>query len=815
MYDYWVAAVQYWLNRTYTGVPGWNPVTVTGRTGWPTMYALIRALQHELGITALADNFGDGTMAALTKYGYISSTTTNPNIINILVGGLYCKGYNGGNGNLDGLWRDFTTDAIFTLQSDIGLTPTGSVSPKLFKAILNMDAYTVIGSGTEQVREVQQWLNATYSYHPNFALIPCDGLCTRQVQTAMLYALQFEFGMDDATANGNFGPGTRSGLQTQALVTQGSSDSAHRFVRLFQAALRLNGYQAPFNGVFDSSTASATSDFQSLMELPVNGKGDYGTWCALLVSTGDTARKVTGFDTSTQLAAAQAQGAKAAGYTHIGRYTVGSGKFITASELSALKSAGLALFPIQQRYNNSDTVMTEAEGRTQGIEALERCRALGLPDDATIFFAVDYDPVGTSVNGPVSDFFSGVNDVMNSQLYGKYKVGVYGTRNVCQSMIDAGKATSAFVAGMSTGYSGNMGFRMATPWQYNQIVTATENFGGVSVNIDHDIVSSSAAAVDLTDVTPPPTEKDGSASDTGFDVVYQWMISAEAACERSLHDAAGIHVAPRSYGYSIPEYILGWLRKPDYWDGDESGPMWHVYTPELTFDQDYMLARATCETALNDMTPDIRKSENTDYRKTAHMAAALLGLRDYQLPSTPGEYGIGELGSWLLDLLSLWGQYTRNFTSQDLSTWLTSMIGKIGGMAEIKGKPSPEYLQNPASLFSYADVLADADAWLITKATQNDVSGRILSNAMRNIYQEDGNARIKRFYQDRFASNPNNVISAFITLTDGIDVGSIENIPLTPWLLRQAADVDGEVPQAGAMQCAQAYAAFLANPHRQ
>lgn len=54
--DEMVLAVQQWLNRTYTGRTGYNPVTENGKTGWETMYGLTRALQIELGIATPADS---------------------------------------------------------------------------------------------------------------------------------------------------------------------------------------------------------------------------------------------------------------------------------------------------------------------------------------------------------------------------------------------------------------------------------------------------------------------------------------------------------------------------------------------------------------------------------------------------------------------------------------------------------------------------------------------------------------------------------------------------------------------------------------
>ena len=66
-----VLAAQRWVNATYTGVTGYNRITEDGSAGWQTMYALTRALQHELGLSALSDSFGPATLAALSTHGPI------------------------------------------------------------------------------------------------------------------------------------------------------------------------------------------------------------------------------------------------------------------------------------------------------------------------------------------------------------------------------------------------------------------------------------------------------------------------------------------------------------------------------------------------------------------------------------------------------------------------------------------------------------------------------------------------------------------------------------------------------------------------
>lgn len=61
MVDQMVLQTQQWLNKTYGNDSRFKKVNPDGRTGWPTIYALTRALQIELGIQSTADNFGPST----------------------------------------------------------------------------------------------------------------------------------------------------------------------------------------------------------------------------------------------------------------------------------------------------------------------------------------------------------------------------------------------------------------------------------------------------------------------------------------------------------------------------------------------------------------------------------------------------------------------------------------------------------------------------------------------------------------------------------------------------------------------------------
>src|SRR5690242_16215122 len=145
-----VLMAQQFINTTYAGVSAIPRLDLTGRVGWSTMYALTRALQYELNIASLSDSFGPTTLATLTsKYPTITQTTTLPlNIGRIIQAGLYCKGYDGGEthstDSFTGVYSDRVATAVLKLKTDAGVNsvyPGGALVPKVFKAMLTMDAY--------------------------------------------------------------------------------------------------------------------------------------------------------------------------------------------------------------------------------------------------------------------------------------------------------------------------------------------------------------------------------------------------------------------------------------------------------------------------------------------------------------------------------------------------------------------------------------------------------------------------------------------------------------------------------------------------
>lgn len=185
-------------------------------------------------------------------------------------------------------------------------------------------------------------------------------------------------------------------------------------------------------------------------------------------------------------------------------------------------------------------------------------------------------------------------------------------------------------------------------------------------------------------------------------------------------------------------------------------------------------------------------------RDIAHMAATSLGYLTWGVTNDPMDYGLGDLGGWALDLLQIWGSYLANTPKEDLASWLHAHLGE----------------QDARMGFSYSDVLADCDAWLLARSMQSNSSERSLSTAMRDMFAQSETNRIKRFYQSRFKGSADNLVIAFRKLVDGIDLGIFDNVSGSKKALLIASHADRLPSQAEAGILALSYAESLENPNR-
>ena len=512
--DPMVKATQTWLNKRYGQYASsgrYNIISEDGYVGMGTINALIRALQIELGIQNTADNFGPSTEALYTTIKR-SDTVCNPKF-GIVQGALWCKGYNSGHYAILDSDGDYILDeefdagvenAVKKLQKDAGRSvQTGEVDLNTMKALLSMD-YFVTYSTNEynlNVRKIQQYLNRNYESY--IGLKPCDGNYGRGTNTAMLYALQAEEKLPISVANGNFGPTTKrtcptipyNNVEKDYYGNSYSATDIEKFVILARIALYVNGFEESngfeLNGEFNSSLQNLIKDFQLEYALPMTGKLDAITWASMLTSCGDTSRSASACDCATPLDEAKAKTLYNNGYRYVGRYLSGTAaggvsKALSTAEFEIAFRNGLRIFPIFQGSANYVSYFTENQAIIDVNNAYNYATNLGVPEGTIIYFAVDCDPLDTQITNYIIPYFKKLFETMRDSKDSKYKIGIYGTRNVCSRVSNLGYAVTSFVSDMSTGFSGNLGFKMPSNWAFDQFTTVWVGTGDGRIQIDKD-----------------------------------------------------------------------------------------------------------------------------------------------------------------------------------------------------------------------------------------------------------------------------------------------------------------------------------------
>lgn len=497
--DAMVLATQKWLNHTYGGDIRYNPVEENGKTGWPTIYALTRALQIELGILSTADNFGPTSRELYGKNPLRRVDGLHSNKFAILQGALWCKGYDPGHyasenpyGYVSDVFDESVEYAVKLLKMDAGLNDfTGTVTTNLMAALLSMDQFRLLSDygGDSNIRVFQQEMNRKYEDY--IGLMPCDGIYGRNTNIALIYALQAEEGLPTDVANGNFGPSTQTHCPTipyngDEVDYDGKSygySQILQFTKILKFGLYVNGFG---NGVFTGTLMSdVVTAFQNHHALPATGIADLDTWMSVMISCGNPERKGTACDTRFEITNEALSTLKANNYQYVGRYlTGGDFKVIRPGELQRIFAGGLSVFPIYQTYGMDADYFTGSQGVADALMAEEAAKNYGVPSGTTIYFAADFDALDYDITYNILPYFESVCATLQS-----YRVGIYGTRNVCSRVSNACNITTSFVSDMSTGYSGNLGFPMPDNWAFDQIDNLYLYHEDNSLEIDNDICS--------------------------------------------------------------------------------------------------------------------------------------------------------------------------------------------------------------------------------------------------------------------------------------------------------------------------------------
>lgn len=481
-YDLRKLDAQIFLHKFYG-----SSITIDARASSTLCRELIKALQ-KIVLNIDEDDpgygsFGPATLAACpTLFVGMAATPQVKQLVTLFCHALFCKGYS--PTSISDIYNEKVADGVKDFQRDAGLLETGIVSAAQMKAIFNTDSYVVSDKGDRRVREIQQALNG--NYYDYTGINPCDGIYSRATNNALIYAIQKEIGISVEDSAPSFGPTTFSKFPTLPFSgdskEQGCSELA--LTKILQYALYVNGYYSgEFNGSF-SGVVNAIKKFQSFMAYPepITEYADARVMKGLLASCGDQSRSCIACDTATILNDTTATALYNAGYRYVGRYLTGTvlrdgfrvSKALTRTEADAITRAGLSIIPIYQDGGERSAHFSRSRGEADAEKAYVAAKALGIPDESIVYFAVDFDAMGKDLENILA-YFDGVTNTLKD-----YYVGIYGTRNICATVLRAGGAYKCYVSDMSTGYSGNLGYRMPDFWAFDQFATTT--IAGVEID---------------------------------------------------------------------------------------------------------------------------------------------------------------------------------------------------------------------------------------------------------------------------------------------------------------------------------------------
>lgn len=749
-----VLQVQEWLNQTYPNyfsiVSGSFPVDMDGITGNTTVKALVMALQIEVGATPVDGVMGSGTINKCPTIGAAS----NNRLLRIIQGGLFCKGYNAGI--FDGIYGTSTGNAIISFKRDAGFTTTdGSISPMFTKALLNTDPFVMVAGSSSKIREVQQFLNSNYYnlFWQSLGLIPTWGKYERKTNKALIYAIQKEIG---TTPDGAIGPNT---FNLFPVVNKNSADSIR--IKLIRCALICNGFETTINNSFDNALAKTVEDFQKFMLLNIDpivtlGAVNRRTWGALLLSKGDTERSKNACDCSTKLSADVAKGLFDHGFRYVGRYltkvTGGLDKNLTTDEVQNILKSGLSIFPIFQENNSSVANFTYEKGLSDAAKAVTAARSLKIPTRTVIYFAVDCDLTDEQISSNALPYFNAVNEyfALNNA---PYLIGVYGSRNVCIRISQENYAKFSFVGDMSTGYSGNLGYKLPENWSFDQFYeNSSYPVANTRIGLDYNIASGRDPGfthVDLSVDYIPPYLPSGADMDgaTAITTLIDYVNLLERAYWNFTKDR-GYSNTERTYKCCLG--VLDYIFQHKY-----SDIKWELTTPiqhdfllwinqSAELDNLFYPYINYSEERVNDVVLETRPTlvSDNDYglMEFAHLAIAIKCYLDSRFPS-PWSTWAGDLATAINEA------WVNSDQSTDLMANLAVAYARVGA-SEPKTTAPTDTRQ-----FNYYDIIADIDGYKIAKLIQEEINAvnngsstdmYILSSVLRKYYGAE------RLYKNRF-----------------------------------------------------------------
>ena len=311
-----------------------------------------------------------------------------------------------------------------------------------------------------------------------------------------------------------------------------------------------------------------------------------------------------------------------------------------------------------------------------------------------------------------------------AQLGGKYAVGIYGARHVCSLISAAGLARASFIAGLSTGFAGNLGFALPSNWAFNQIQTLTVGSGSGAVEVDKNVASGRDVGVSSAPQPSGPLAP-----------FFAWLDAIQALAEEWVASGQG------SLDLPTGQLVLQYMRFPSYGAGDSVGGNDGGVVKALEWDfvagiSDVQWIEFASNQGVGRIDSFIEPSHFGAKLDPQHLAASTDSARKFGIEEhlTPN---IGDGGGWAGDLYSIVGQWQKETGSVgDPYDWAVSQIG------------TPD-----SRNFKTDDFFEDIDALVLGARIRSAPASRT-SDLFRDYYSSDASHRFAAAYQLRFGGTP-------------------------------------------------------------
>jgi hypothetical protein len=152
-----------------------------------------------------------------------------------------------------------------------------------------------------------------------------------------------------------------------------------------------------------------------------------------------------------------------------------TGKVITPARAKAIAAVPMSLTLVSEGWGDfAHGDISAAAGTRDAQHALAALPALGAPEGAAVYFAVDTDASATQIAKLVMPYFAAIRAVFGGAVApngfrtaSKYRVGVYASGAVCNAALASDFADFAWLAA-PTGWLGSKEFLVSKKWVLHQ-----------------------------------------------------------------------------------------------------------------------------------------------------------------------------------------------------------------------------------------------------------------------------------------------------------------------------------------------------------